>query len=115
MGCKLSRILDCLSILFEQVELAAGGTAQRKVSYTNPYQQLRVLNLSTTHPQLVSFRPSRVTAPGAATVPVGLVFSAGRDYDVGYTGGQARVEVLVFLNDLDDRNEECWRIGVTIV
>jgi hypothetical protein len=98
------------------VDVAAGGTVQRKVSYTNPYKQLRVLNLSTSHPHLLSFRPSRVTAPSSATVPVGLIFSAGRVSGSGQGRiAGAHVQVLVFLNDLDDRVEECWKIGVTIV
>lgn len=80
----------------------------KKISYTNPYQTTRTFLFRASHPWLVRFRPEHLELPGGAKRPVGLTFD-GRG---AATGPE---DVLVFINDEDDKNEECFKIKLRIV
>jgi nephrocystin-4 len=90
------------------VELLVGTTLNKKISYTNPYQTTRTFFLRTSHPWLVHFRPSRLELPSGSRRPVGLTFD-GRGAPTGSE------DVLIFVNDEEDKNEECFKIRLKIV
>lgn len=90
-----------------EVELPAGSVANKKISYTNPYQAFRTFSLRSNQSWLVQFTPTRLQMPGGATRPVGMTFDA-RAATVGI------IDVLVFVNDEEDRTEECFRVRVRI-
>ncbi len=90
-----------------QVDVPAGTVVQKKVSYTNPYHQHRSFHLASNTPWLLSCHPATLELPPGATKPLGLVFDARQ-------AAPGVVDVLLFINDEDDRNEECWSIRVLI-
>ncbi|GFR44041.1 hypothetical protein Agub_g5201 [Astrephomene gubernaculifera] len=90
-----------------EVELPVGAVANKKITYTNPYQQYRVFTLRSNQPWLVHFTPPRLQMPAGATRPVGLTFDA-RAATAGI------VDALVFINDDEDKTEECMKIRVRI-
>jgi len=80
------------------------------------YAAARSFYLRSTHPWLVTFRPERLDLPPHGSKHVGLTFAAP-DHRVAAAAAAldgAAVEVLVFINDDEDKNEECFRIRVDI-
>lgn len=96
-------------VLAVQVELHVGAVVQRQMSYTNPYAQPRIFSLSTNVPWLLSFQPTTLELPPRATRPLALLF------DGRAAQGAAALQVLVFVNDEQDREEECMEVAVTVV
>jgi len=91
-----------------EVEMLAGATVNKKITYTNPYQTERVFFLRASQPWLVRFRPDRLDLPAGARRAIGLTFD-GRE---AATGSQ---DVLIFINDEDDKNEECFKVKIRVV
>lgn len=58
------------------MEIPLGAVANKKISYTNPYQAFRTFTLRCNQPWLLQFTPPRLQLPGGATRPVGLTFDA---------------------------------------
>ena len=86
----------------------------KKITYTNPYSSARRFFLRSTHPGLVHFRPDVLEMGPGATRPVGVTLEAAREW--GAAVGKAGVtEVLVFVNDETDTNEECFRLRVNFI
>ncbi|GIL84279.1 hypothetical protein Vretimale_15928 [Volvox reticuliferus] len=90
-----------------EVELPVGTVANKKITYTNPYQHYRIFTLRSNQPWLVHFTPPRLQMPAGATRPVGITFDA-RAATAGI------VDALVFVNDDEDKTEECLKIRVRI-
>ncbi len=90
-----------------EVELPVGTVANKKITYTNPYHHFRTFTLRSNQPWLVHFTPPRLQMPAGATRPVGMTFDA-RAATVGI------VDALVFVNDDEDKTEECFKIRVRI-
>jgi len=91
-----------------EVEVVAGTTLNKKISYTNPYQIPRVFSVRSTHPWLLHIKPERLDLPGSAKRPVGLTFD-------GRASPASTEDVLIFINDEDDKNEECFRVRVRVL
>lgn len=89
------------------MELPAGTVANKKITYTNPYQQFRTFTLRCNQPWLMHFTPPRLQLPAGATRPIGLTFDA-RAATTGL------LDVLVFVNDEEDKTEECFKVRVRI-
>lgn len=96
------------------VEIPRGLQVHKKISYTNPYTAPRRFFLRSTHPGLVMFRPDVLELGPNAMRPVGVTLEAAEDW-----GGAAlkagMTEVLVFVNDDTDTNEECFRLRVRFI
>ncbi len=90
-----------------EVELPAGSVGNKKINYTNPYQSFRTFTLRSNQPWLVHFTPQRLQMPAGATLPLGLTFD-GRAATTGI------LDVLVFVNDEEDKTEECFKVRVRI-
>ncbi|GAQ82901.1 hypothetical protein KFL_001280210 [Klebsormidium nitens] len=92
------------SKMFE-VEVAAGTVAKKKISFTNPYPHPKLFYLSSSHPQLISFRPADVLdVPADGTRYIGLTVNGTA------VRGARLEEVLIFVNDAEDKTEECLKI-----
>jgi hypothetical protein len=75
--------------------------------YTNPYAYYKTFTLRSNQPWLMHFTPPRLQMPAGATRPVGLTFDA-RAATPGI------LDVLMFVNDEDDKTEECLKVRVRI-
>lgn len=90
-----------------EVEVPAGSVANKKIMYTNPYQSYRTFTLRSNQPWLATFTPQRLSLPAGATRPLGMTFDA-RAATTGI------LDVLVFVNDEEDKTEECFKCRVRI-
>jgi nephrocystin-4 len=90
-----------------QVVMPVGTLANKRINYTNPYQQHRVFTLRSNQPWLVNFTPPKMELPPSATRPIGVILDGRR-------ARPGTVDVLVFVNDEDDKSEECFKIRVRV-
>ncbi|XP_076806447.1 nephrocystin-4-like isoform X2 [Clavelina lepadiformis] len=92
------------------IELSrSGGKGNNKmITYTNPYPNRKKFVLMTSRSDLLHFRDVNMElGPGEKTT-IGLRFASG----VAQSG---RFPVHIFINDLEDKNEETFLINVTYV
>lgn len=68
----------------------------------------RIFRLATNAPGFVTVTPATLELGPGAQAAVGLTFD-GRGLAAG------AVDVLLFINDTDDRNEDCYRISMRVV
>ncbi|KAJ3118181.1 Nephrocystin-4 [Phlyctochytrium bullatum] len=84
------------------------ANTHQRVSYTNPYAARKVFFLQSNAEDILQFREGRV-----------LELDAGETKYIPFRflpiHGNAPREVLVFLNDEEDRIEECLRIGIRCI
>ena len=100
--CVNSRV-PVISKVFElQLPLGGGKGSNKKISYTNPYAMRRVFQLRTSRDDLVQFKETRLEAAGGATVSIGMRFAPCQTPGV--------TDILLFVNDEDDKNEETFCI-----
>ena len=76
------------------------------MSYHNWYYQRRVFRLRSSHPTLVKFTAAELDIPGQEDRNLGIQIDT-RQASAGVT------DVLVFVNDEEERNEDCFKIRVT--
>ncbi|XP_064446123.1 nephrocystin-4 isoform X11 [Mirounga angustirostris] len=90
-----------------EITLAAGEGkgANKRITYTNPYPSQRTYHLHSDHPDLLQFREDCFQVRGGETYTIGLRFaprqSAGEE------------EILIYINDHEDKNEEAFCVKVT--
>lgn len=95
--------LPTITKVFE-LKLPKGKTSNKKVSYTNPFLQRKVLSIQSDSPHLLQFKESVLDFDGGATQYIGLRFSACSNLNTA--------DILIFLNNEFDRVEECLSIKV---
>ncbi|KAK3540323.1 hypothetical protein QTP70_029591 [Hemibagrus guttatus] len=94
-----------LSRAFEiQVPVGGGKGSNKKISFTNPYPTKRAFRLSSDHPDLLQFKEEKFQIEGGASYNIGLRFAPSQS--------AGTEEILVFINDLEDKNEETYCIKV---
>ncbi|XP_002122811.2 nephrocystin-4 [Ciona intestinalis] len=87
----------------------SGGKACNKViSYTNPYPNIKKFYLMTSRSDLLHFRDVEMELGPGETTSIGLRFASG----VRHSG---KFPVHIFINDVDDKNEETFLVNVTYV
>lgn len=92
-----------ISRSFEVILPVGGGKGcSKRIPYTNPYPHKKVFCLLNNREDLLQFRESRLEIGGGETQTIGLRFTP-----VTKAGS---VEVMVFINDEDDKNEETFKI-----
>ncbi|NXA40267.1 NPHP4 protein, partial [Eudromia elegans] len=95
-----------LSKAFEIALPAGGGRGcNKRITYTNPYPSRRRYFLHTSRPDLLRFREDSFEVAAGEVHTIGLRFAPGRC--VG------REEVLIHINDHEDKNEETFCVTVT--
>lgn len=97
--------LPRISHTFE-VGLPPNTKTVKKISFTNPYQQLRSFHFHCCT-GMVQPRPEELVLPGQGAGCISLEFDTR-----GLVPGTK--DVLFFINDEDDKIEDCYKIKVTI-
>lgn len=107
--CAVNRLPAITKAFALQVPAALG--ARKKVSLSNPYNYDCTFSFYTDRPNLLAFSAPSQTIPSLETRYVGLHFSPLP------TGAPSAGEtkVLVFVNNEEDKNEECMEISLRYV
>lgn len=82
---------------------------RQRVALHNPYSHDREFKLQSSRPDLVSFKDASLYVPAGEQRYIGLRFAA----DMGVQPGD--VDILLFINDRDDKNEECMLLRARFV
>ncbi|XP_056158185.1 nephrocystin-4 [Lampris incognitus] len=94
-----------LSKAFEVcVPVGGGRGSTRRISYTNPYTSGRVFVLHSDHPDLLQFKEDQFQIGGGESYSIGLRFAPSQS--------PGTVEILVYVNDLDEKTEETFCVKV---
>lgn len=117
--CAVNR-LPAITKAFElQVPAALG--ARKKVALSNPYAYDATFHFSTDRPHLLSFSAPSITIPSQEAKYIGLHFSpmpsaGGAAASKGRAApSDGHTRVLVFVNNEEDKNEECMEISLRYV
>lgn len=97
--------LPRISQTFE-VGLQPNSRSMKKISFTNPYQQLRSFHFHCCT-AIVQPCPEELVLPGKGVGCIGLEFDTR-----GLATGTK--DVLLFINDEDDKIEDCYKIVVIV-
>ena len=104
-GIKVSRTFE--------TEVRIGGTKKARFTYTNPFATARAYRVRSTHPWLVTFVPAELHLGPGRSANVGIVVDAKRRAAAWLVRNEA-VDVLIFINDEDDKIVECVRLRVNV-
>ncbi|XP_062617587.1 nephrocystin-4-like [Saccostrea cucullata] len=95
-----------ISRAFElKLPVGGGKGSNKKITYTNPYPHKREYHTLSNREDLLQFREDHFTIEGGETYTIGLKFIPVMKPGVA--------EILVFINDEDDKNEETFKITAT--
>ncbi|KAJ6651831.1 hypothetical protein lerEdw1_016448 [Lerista edwardsae] len=95
-----------VSKAFEIVLPPGGGKGSNKrITYANPYPSRRVYFLQTNRPDLLQFKEDSFEIGGGETYTIGLRFAPSQ------SAGEE--EILIYINDHEDKNEETFCVKVT--
>lgn len=85
-----------------ELSLPVGGGkgSNKRIAFTNPYGQRKVFQLRTNRDDLLQFKDTRLDMAAGEMQNIGLRFAP--------THSPGSVEILVFINDEDDKNEETF-------
>ncbi|XP_074655528.1 nephrocystin-4-like isoform X2 [Tubulanus polymorphus] len=90
-----------ISKAFElSLPVGGGKGSNKRIAYTNPYPYRKVFNLRTNRDDLVQFKENR------AEIEPGDAYTIGLRFSPSLTPGVA--EILIFINDEEDKNEETF-------
>ena len=84
--------------------------ASKKISLANPYSTDATFFLSTNQPDLVRLKQSEIFVPAGETRYIGLKFLPSAHLNQTRTLVRDQTRLLVFVNNEDDKNEECMEI-----
>ncbi|KAM8791790.1 nephrocystin-4 [Rhynchonycteris naso] len=89
-----------------EITMAAGDRkgADKQITYTNPYPFRRTYHLHSDHPELLRFKEDTFQVAGGETYAIGLLFMPRR------RAGEE--DILIHINDHDDKNEETFCVKV---
>ncbi|XP_034065146.1 nephrocystin-4 isoform X2 [Gymnodraco acuticeps] len=94
-----------LSKAFEVcVPVGSGRGSSRKITYTNPYTSSRSFLLRSDHPDLLQFKEDKFQIGGGESYTIGLRFAPSQS--------PGSVEILVYVNNLQERTEETFCVKV---
>ncbi|TRY82321.1 hypothetical protein DNTS_000054 [Danionella cerebrum] len=94
-----------ISKAFEiSVPVEGGKGSNKKISFTNPYSSSRAFRLRTDHPDLLQFKEEQFQVGGGELYTIGLRFAPSQN--------PGMEEILVFINDEQDKNEDTYCVRV---
>ncbi|XP_072740116.1 nephrocystin-4 isoform X5 [Ciconia boyciana] len=94
-----------ISKTFEISLPAAGGRGcNKRITYTNPYPSPRLYFLCTNRPDLLQFKEDSFEVAGGEVYTIGLRFAPSQ------SAGEE--EILIHINDHEDKNEETFCVKV---
>uniref|UniRef100_A0A8C4Q1X0 Nephrocystin-4 n=1 Tax=Eptatretus burgeri TaxID=7764 RepID=A0A8C4Q1X0_EPTBU len=97
-----------ISKAFEiELPLWGGKGSNKRITYTNPYPLEKTFHLNCNRPDLVQFKDDYFQVRGAETYTIGLRFAS--------SGVAGSVDVLIFVNDSEDKNEETFCVRIHYV
>ncbi|XP_066546868.1 nephrocystin-4 [Amia ocellicauda] len=102
VSCKQPLISKAFEIL---LPVGGGKGSNKKITYTNPYPTRRAFFLRTNHPDLLQFKEDAFEIRGGETYTIGLRFAPSQS--------SGMEDILIFINDTQDKNEETFAIRVT--
>ncbi|XP_069804514.1 nephrocystin-4 [Dendropsophus ebraccatus] len=101
--CVLSRN-PIISKAFEITMSAGEKGCNKRITYTNPYQTRKRYSLQTNRADLLQFKENAFEVAAGETYTIGLRFAPSE------SSGQE--EILIFINDHEDKNEETFCVKV---
>ena len=107
--CSVNR-LPAVTKAFSLVVPAALG-ARKKVSLTNPYTYDATYRFYTDQPRLLEFSQKSLSVPAGQSRYMGLQFAPL----LHCKSIAVETRLVVFVNNHEDKNEECMEISVTYV
>ncbi|XP_043355987.1 nephrocystin-4 isoform X5 [Dermochelys coriacea] len=89
-----------------EITLPSGGGkgSNKRITYTNPYPSRRMYFLHTNRADLLQFKEDSFEIGGGETYTIGLRFAPSQS-----TGEE---EILIYINDHEDKNEETFCVKV---
>ncbi|XP_058300364.1 nephrocystin-4 [Hylobates moloch] len=89
-----------------EITLAAGEGkgVNKRITYTNPYPSRRTFHLHSDHPELLRFREDSFQVGSGETYTIGLQFVPSQRL--------GEEEILIYINDHEDKNEEAFCVKV---
>ncbi|XP_029292047.1 nephrocystin-4 isoform X2 [Cottoperca gobio] len=94
-----------LSKAFEvSVPVDGGRGSSRKITYTNPYTSSRTFLLRADHPDLLQFKEDKFQIGRGESYTIGLRFAPSQS--------PGSVEILVYVNNLEEKTEETFCVKV---
>ena len=91
---------------FEMTLPVGGGHGcNKKITYTNPYLATRVFHVRASRPDLVHVKDPHLEIGPNRSASIGLQFAPAATH--GFC------EILIFINDDEDRNEDTFCVKVT--
>ncbi|XP_029994709.1 nephrocystin-4 [Sphaeramia orbicularis] len=94
-----------LSKAFEVcVPVGGGRGSSRKITYTNPYTSGRRFLLRSDHPDLLQFKEDQFQIGGGDSYTIGLRFAPSQS--------PGSVEILVYVNNMEEKTEETFCVKV---
>ncbi|XP_042347315.1 nephrocystin-4 [Plectropomus leopardus] len=95
-----------LSKAFEVcVPVSGGRGSSKKITYTNPYTRGRTFLLRCDHPDLLQFKEDKFQIGGGESYTIGLRFAPSQS--------PGSVEILVYVNNLEEKTEETFCVKVS--
>lgn len=87
-----------------ELHLPVGGGkgCNKKISFANPYPHRKVFHVRTNRDDLLQFKETRLELGAGEATSIGLRFAPSMS--------PGAVEILVFINDEDDKNEETFSV-----
>ncbi|XP_037135657.1 nephrocystin-4 isoform X1 [Syngnathus acus] len=94
-----------LSKAFEVcVPVSSGRGSSKKITYVNPYTSSRTFLLHSDHPDLLQFKEDKFQLDGGESYTIGLRFAPSQS--------AGSVEILVYVNNLEEKTEETFCVKV---
>jgi len=91
---------------FEMTLPVGGGHgSNKKITYTNPYLSNRVFHVRANRPDLVHIKEPRLEIAPNRSASIGLQFAPA--------ASRGFAEIMIFINDEEDRNEDAFSVKVT--
>nr|XP_005544998.2 nephrocystin-4 isoform X4 [Macaca fascicularis] len=101
LSCRQPLISKAFEIT---LAVGEGKGVNKRITYTNPYPSRRTFHLHSDHPELLRFREDSFQVAGGETHTIGLQFAPSQR--VG------EEEILIYINDHEEKNEEAFCVKV---
>jgi len=108
--CAVNRFPAITKVFSLPVHSAFG--ANKKVSLSNPYTYDATFRFFTDQPHLLQFKESELVVPAGDTRYIGLKFLPLDGPSRAAATAAGSTKLLVFVNNEEDKNEECMEITV---
>ncbi|KAG7472796.1 hypothetical protein MATL_G00112680 [Megalops atlanticus] len=101
VSCRQPLISKAFEIF---LPVGGGKGSNKKITYTNPYPTRRTFLLRCDHPDLLQFKEDSFQIEGGETYTIGLRFAPSQSAGM--------VEILIYINNHEDKNEETFCVKV---